>query len=483
MADTETLTSTRSEARRPPPTPRPALVIAWCRGAPERVGEVLHPPRRGAGILGRGAEAPASGLPRMLPERSRPGRAEAGRPLDSKRLSRDQLEVRADGGALSLVSLGRRPLIVRGAAVERARLSPGETAVIEGELVLLCDLRAPQLPPTELQLHPFGQADAFGIVGETPAAWALRRRVAFLAPRAAHVLVTGASGTGKELAARALQALSARAGGPFITRNAATIPEGLVDAELFGNMRDYPNPGMAERPGLFGAADGGALFLDEIAELSEAAQAHLLRALDRGEYTRLGEEEPRRADVRLIAATNRPVDALKHDLAARLPLRLALPGLGERLADVPLVAAHIARRIFAGDPQLAARFAEDGAPRFSPDLITLLLAHPWTTHARELEGLLWRALGESEGDTIEAPPSSAATTVSHTSDTDRLETAADWRAYVGRPPAEIPPEAVQAALDAVNGVQEKAWKLLGLESRYVLRRLITRYGLEVRRKG
>src|SRR5262249_46286359 len=152
---------------------------------------------------------------------------------------------------------------------------------------------------------PFGRADADGFVGESPAAWDLRDRLAFIGPQAGHVLLVGESGVGKELAARALHARSRRSRRPLVSRNAATLPEALIDAELFGHARDYPNAGMPERAGLVGEADGGTLFLDEIGELPEARQAHLLRLLDGGEYQRLGDPRVRRADVRFIAATNR----------------------------------------------------------------------------------------------------------------------------------------------------------------------------------
>src|SRR5690348_15490748 len=133
-----------------------------------------------------------------------------------------------------------------------------------------------------------------------------------MARRPGHVLLTGASGTGKELAARAIHALSKRSGQRLVARNAATLPESLIDAELFGNAKNYPNPGMAERAGLVGQADGSTLFLDEIAELPSSSQAHLLRVLDDGEYHRLGDGLARRSDFRLVAATNRDVSSLKH---------------------------------------------------------------------------------------------------------------------------------------------------------------------------
>src|SRR5262249_66785 len=162
----------------------------------------------------------------------------------------------------------------------------------------------------------------------TPLAWALRDTVAFAARAEGHVLVRGESGSGKELCATAIHRLSTRGERALVARNAATFPAGLVDAELFGNAKNHPNPGTAEREGegLVGEGDGGTLFLDEIGELPAALQAHLLRVLDRnGEYQRLGESRVRRADLRVVAATNRGVAELKHDFAARFTLAVEIP--------------------------------------------------------------------------------------------------------------------------------------------------------------
>src|SRR5581483_3361135 len=139
--------------------------------------------------------------------------------------------------------------------------------------------------------------------------------------------------------ARAVHDSSTRADKPLVARNAATFPEGLVDAELFGHARNYPNAGMPERPGILGQAAGGTVFLDEISELPVALQTHLLRVLDRGEYQRLGDSASRVADVRFIAATNRP-EGLRPDLAARFKLRIPLPTLAQRAEDIPLIAAN-----------------------------------------------------------------------------------------------------------------------------------------------
>ena len=187
--------------------------------------------------------------------------------------------------------------------------------------------------------------------------------MAFAAQAASHVLITGASGVGKELAARAVHALSARADGPWVSRNAATLPDGLADAEFFGNAANYPNPGMPERPGLVGEAAGGTLFLDEIGELSEPLQAKLLRVADAGEYQRLGEATPRHADFVLVGATNRDPSSLKHDLAARFPVRLHVPGLAERREDIPLIAEALLQRAVAKMPPWRASSAITAAVR------------------------------------------------------------------------------------------------------------------------
>src|SRR4029077_9274313 len=127
------------------------------------------------------------------------------------------------------------------------------------------------------------------------------------------VVIAGQSGSGKELVAQAIHALSGRADRRLVSRSAATLPEALIDAELFGNAKNYPNPGMVERSGLIGEAHGSTLFLDELGELPHAAQAHLLRVLDGGEYQRLGEAQARVSDFRLVVATNRILSSLKPD--------------------------------------------------------------------------------------------------------------------------------------------------------------------------
>lgn len=258
----------------------------------------------------------------------------------------------------------------------------------------------------------------------------------------------------------------------MVARNAATIPSGLADAELFGNVANYPNPGMPDRRGLVGEADGGTLFMDEIGELPEELQAKLLRVLDaQGEYQRLGEARTRKTDMRLIGATNRPVSALKHDVAARFRLRLRVPGLDARREDILLIARHLLRRVAETDPEIAARFFEpvEGVlePRISSSLARALVRHVYRTHCRELDALLWRSIASSPAGLLELTEEMA-----EDLSPDRVAPISSRRS-----PAELTAEQVREALDRVGGVQERAWRELGLANRYVLKRLMAKMGL------
>ncbi|MCO5169447.1 MAG: sigma 54-interacting transcriptional regulator [Planctomycetes bacterium] len=445
------------------PATRPALVILWSREEDDRAGECAPLPRPGErAVLGRG-EGPG----RLAFVRQRPGGSEPRPPLAAPSLSREQLVV--DGARVARA--GKGALRVNGREVEAADLRPGDLVEVSDRLLLLC-VERPAVWAGEGGAHAWGAPDAHGLVGESPAAWALRERVAFVARRAEHVLVRGPSGTGKELVARALHRGSPRGRRALVARNAATIPPTLVDAELFGNVKDYPNPGMIDRPGLIGEASGSTLFLDEFAELPPELQAHLLRVLDGGEYHRLGEARARTADLRLVAATNRPEAALKHDVLARLKLRVEVPGLDARPEDVPLLGRHLLAGIAASDAALAPRLFPDGdpsrPPRWTPALVGALARRAWTTHVRELEALLWEALQRGRDGPLDA--------------WDELLAPAPPAAG-GVDPESLTREQVQACLDRHGGRQEPAWRELGLSSRFVLARLVKRWGLEVRGRG
>jgi two-component system nitrogen regulation response regulator GlnG/two-component system response regulator HydG len=437
---------------------RLCFVLVWAAEEHERLGEIVIP--EDGAVFGRGPleseddDEPRVGLARLEP-RKRPAVVS----LESPFLSRRQLKfsVPPSGDGVDIEVVGRKALRVADTEMRAATVREGDLFEIDGIYAFYCARRPVSLAEAPLDRRKrFGHADDHGIVGESPAAWSLRSAVDFAGGRNAHVLVTGASGTGKELVAQAIHRLSARAKKEIVSRNAATFPSGLIDAELFGNLANYPNVGMPERAGLIGQADGSTLFLDEIGELPSDLQAHLLRVLDSGEYQRLGDSRRRVADFRLIAATNRAADELKEDVAARLALRIQLPGLDERREDVPLLARHILQRTAARDPALAKRFFRADEPRLSVELARALVLHDYTTHVRELENLLLRSAASSRGDELEL-----------TKDAKKLVR------FVARPaPREVGPEEIRAALARHGGVKDKAWRELGLPSRHALHRLL-----------
>jgi two-component system nitrogen regulation response regulator GlnG/two-component system response regulator HydG len=461
----------------------PALVVAWSREEPWRIGQSLSVPAGNPGpvvVFGRGPRA-GEARSKILLEEHRPAGPGATPPLASEAVSRSQLEIQALGTERLLVrNVGRCALLRNGEPVARAEFSSGDTLQLGRQLLFVL---APKTGmPGSANGYPdfaFGEPDPFGIVGESAAIWRLRAQIALLAPRPGHLLISGTSGSGKELVSQALHALSKRKDRRLVARNAATLPETLVDAELFGNARNYPNPGMADRAGLVGEANGSTLFLDEIAELSHASQAHLLRVLDGGEYHRLGEGTSRRSDFRLFGATNRDVSSLKHDLAARLTLRLHVPDLDARRQDVPLIVRHILRRAAAnGDDfaqSLLANEQRAGQPSLDLSLIRALLEHRYTLGVREVESLLWRHLNAAQ---LNFEPQQGG----------RSEHTGEQPSMSAGPPDPIEaddspsPESIQRCLDENNGVLELTWRALGLKNRFVLVRLIKKYGLEVRKR-
>ena len=440
----------------------PALVLVWSENEPRRVGEVLLPTEVPA-WFGRSVEGDPE--PRLSLIRQRPGANEVADPLENPFLSRRHLRIARTEEGVMVECSGKRPLRVGEAEFERLHVRPGDAFELRGLYVFLCVARPPRLESAEF-IHEFGAADAHGIVGESPAAWELRGRIAFSAGRDAHLLITGPTGTGKELVARAIHESSTRRGRALVARNASTFPSALIDAELFGNLANYPNVGMPERPGLVGQADRSTLFLDEIGELPIELQAHLLRVLDSGEYQRLGDARPRASDLRLLAATNRAASELKNDLAARLMMRIEVPGLGDRLEDVPLLARHVVGRIAARDPEIGARYlrgwnGQSGELRIAPELVRALVLQDYSAHVRELEALLWRSMQSSRGGVLELTP--------------------DVRVQLrerapARPSRDISAAELRASLTRHGGVKDRVWRELGLSSRHALHRLMKKLG-------
>lgn len=242
-------------------------------------------------------------------------------------------------------------------------------------------------------------AAADALVGDTPAMRTLFRAIGRLAQAPLSVLITGETGTGKELVARALHRESPRAARPFVALNTAAIPAELLESELFGHEAGAFTGAQRRHIGRFEQADGGSLFLDEIGDMPLPLQTRLLRVLAEGEFFRVGGRELIRVDVRVIAATHQDLEALvgegrfRADLLHRLDVvRLRLPPLRERRADI----AQLAERFLAA---AAAKFA--AAPkRLSKAALERLQAHDWPGNVRELENVCWRLAALAPGDSI-----------------------------------------------------------------------------------
>jgi DNA-binding NtrC family response regulator len=225
-------------------------------------------------------------------------------------------------------------------------------------------------------------------VGSHPAMLEVSRRIRLAAPRKTTVLIEGPTGSGKELVAQALHRLSPRAKNKLVALNCAAIPETLLEAELFGHSRGAFTGAVQGRTGRIEAAHGGTLFLDEIGEMPPALQAKLLRFLETGELQRVGENEPVRVDVRIVAATHRPLARLAAEGSFRADLyyRLAVfvihtPSLETHRSDLESLTEHFLRRLAETSP----------AKRLTQTARARLQAHSWPGNVRELEHVLERA--------------------------------------------------------------------------------------------
>ena len=224
------------------------------------------------------------------------------------------------------------------------------------------------------------------LIGSGPAMQQVAALISRVGPTEARVLITGESGTGKELVAAAIHAASRRQGRAFVTVNCAAIPRDLVESEMFGHERGSFTGATERRLGRFELAHGGTLFLDEVGDLSQEAQAKLLRTLETGELQRIGAETVMRIDARVIAATNRRLEdavsggGFREDLFFRLNVfPIHLPPLRERLEDLPALVTHLAERV---RPRHAARFTDAA--------LDALASYSWPGNVRELANLVER---------------------------------------------------------------------------------------------
>jgi two-component system response regulator AtoC len=300
--------------------------------------------------------------------------------------------------------------------------------------------------------------DHYGIVGRSRAVHDLLRKLELVAKSKSTVLVTGETGTGKELAARAIHARSAQRDRPLIKVNCAAIPEGLLESELFGHVKGAFTGATANRRGRFALADGGSIFLDEIGTLGLPVQAKLLRVLQEREFEPVGSERTESVDVRVIAATNRDLRKMvadgrfQEDLFYRLSvIPIELPPLRERREDIPVLVEHFLRK---HAQRMGRRI--DG---IEPAALERLAAYPWPGNVRELENAVERAVVLAAGPVIDAasismvePPAGAGPGVLPSV---RLHENVEWAEQ----------ESVRRALRQAGGVKKDAAELLGLSQR------------------
>ena len=301
------------------------------------------------------------------------------------------------------------------------------------------------------------------LVGKAPVMQRLFRRVEKIAGTEATVLLTGESGTGKELAARALHALSNRAKAPFVAVNCAAIPEGVLEAELFGAEKGAYTGAHQNRIGKFAAASGGTLFLDEIGELPLASQPKLLRVLQEGAITQVGGHEEIKVDVRVIAATNRNLEVeaaeggFREDLYYRLAVvPIELPPLRERRDDIPTLVDHFVR----ANRRRHGIEVED----FPKRLLKRLMDHPWPGNVRELSNVVERLMLLAEGNQVrgeDLPPSFG----------ERPRTGRFVLPPEGISWDEVEADLLTQAMEQSSGNRAQAARLLGLSYKAFLYRL------------
>ncbi len=307
------------------------------------------------------------------------------------------------------------------------------------------------------------------VVGASGPMLEIFKTAARVAPTKSTVLIQGESGTGKELIARTIHHNSDRAQGPFVTMDCGALAETLLESELFGHERGAFTGATALKRGLFEVGRGGTCFLDEIGDVSSAVQARLLRVLQEHEIKRVGGTEPIKVDVRVIAATNKNLEALvkaskfREDLFYRLSVvTLTLPPLRERVSDIPLLAEFFLRK--------NAREAGKAVERIAPETIALLTAHAWPGNVRELEHAIERAVILTQNPTIlpqDLPPDLQA----------HMGTRSAAQAEVF-PLREMERRHLLFALERAGGNRKRAAEWLGI-TRRTLYRMAARHGIDL----
>ncbi len=357
---------------------------------------------------------------------------------------------------------------------------PKLEAIVDGALKAARDMKQ------KVSYEPLLESEDYdlGIIGRSAPMQEVFKTIGQLAGTNATALITGESGTGKELVARAIYHHSDRSEQPFIAVNCAAIPENLLESELFGHEKGAFTGASTQRIGKFEQCDGGTIFLDEIGDMTLPTQTKILRVLQDGIFERVGGNESVQVDVRLIAATNKPLEEaveqkdFREDLFYRLNVvRVALPPLRDRSGDIPLLVDYFLQK-----------FAGNESPAVQPEAMTLLKNHNWPGNVRELENAIRRALvmaktGAIQPDTLPPEITQPDTPVAVEESGDELSSLAQRLFQWARanPDLRVIPaverELIINALRETGGNQVQAAKLLGI-TRATLRKRIEKFNIK-----
>lgn len=388
----------------------------------------------------------------------------------------------------------KTPVIVYGATInldsmrEVMRLGafdyipfPLSTETLFSAIERLLELQRLQAEVERLRREVDEQYSLHGLIGNTPQMRRVFRLIDQVAPSDSYVLITGASGTGKELVARAMHYNSGRRRGPFVALNCGALPENLAESELFGHERGSFTSAVSMQRGKLELANGGTLFLDEIGEMPINTQVNLLRVLDDQQCMRIGGSEPIKLNVRIVAATNRALEQavqqgrFREDLFYRLNvIRIHLPALSERREDIPLLVDHFMKS------------SGNGTSALAPGVMEHLMRRAWPGNVRELRNAVERAMVISTGNRIQLPDFFP---LDEAVEEEKSETRPDdadsffhqLLHHLGEDPSRNALEQAEeyilrTALDRTAGNKTRAAELLGTNRKKIERRM-TKYGL------